>query len=190
MITKRELTGFRRQVTKNETENALAWLNDELPRNYYSKNGRRAIVELLDSTKSLLDLTNSMRRQHRGVRLSKDLSRLALWVNRRMEEYPSWPIVMWSPDGTLVFGEDFSVNGRSLESEAATAHCILGLAEANVLDRIRRCECNRWFAGRKNQKSCSAACRHKRYERTDAFKASRRQYMREYNRLKRSGKVK
>jgi hypothetical protein len=184
---KRELTN----LTQNETENVLMWLNNELPRNSYSQVGRRRIVDLLDATKRLLDLTNRAGRQGHGIkRWSKELIRCATWVNERIHQYPASPIVMWSPKGSLTFGEDFSVRPR-IEDEAATAHCILGLAEANVLARVCQCACGRWFFARsKNQRSCSATCRHRLYEQTDAFKTKRREYMRRYARLKRSGKVK
>jgi hypothetical protein len=187
MNTKRGLT----TLTKNEAENVLAWLNDELPRNSYPRAGRRRIVELIGTTKRLLDLTNEAGRQGLGIRRwPKELVRCAAWVNERILQYPACPIVMWSPQGTLTFGEDFSFRPR-FEDEAATAHCILGLARANVLDHVRQCACKRWFFARsKNQRSCSATCRHRLYERTDAFKAMRRLYMKQYSRLKRSGKVK
>jgi len=188
MKPKRELATL---ITQNEIENVLMWLNEELPPSRCSKIGRKRIIDLLSTTKRLLDFTNRAGRQGRGIRrFSKELIGCATWVNERIQQYPSCPIVMWSPQGSLTFGEDFSVRPR-IEDEAATAHCILGLAEANVLGRVLQCVCQRWFFARsKNQRSCSATCRHRLYEQTDAFKVRRRDYMKRYARLKRSGKVK
>jgi hypothetical protein len=41
-----------------------------------------------------------------------------------------------------------------------------------------------------DQTACTTRCRHRKYEQSEAFKAMRRKYMREYHALKKSGKVK
>jgi hypothetical protein len=89
------------------------------------------------------------------------------------------------------FGRDFGPMKRADQEEAAAAEAVMSLAEVNELVWLRRCLCGKWFfAVRKAQKSCSANCRHKLYEQTERFKAKRREYMKRYNRLQRSGKVK
>ena len=49
--------------------------------------------------------------------------------------------------------------------------------------RVRTCHCgNAFIASTRYQKSCSARCRHKLYEKSPEFKAKRRKYMRDYYR--------
>jgi len=75
--------------------------------------------------------------------------------------------------------------------EAATVMRILHLAERDDLDRVRDCNCGRFFlAGRIDQQHCSVACRVKAHQSSDEFKAKRRIAERERYKLKRSGKVK
>jgi len=68
---------------------------------------------------------------------------------------------------------------------------IIELQKTGHLELVRQCGCDTWFfANRADQRACSAGCRHKTYEQTDAFKVKRREYMRNYYALKQSGKVK
>ncbi len=57
--------------------------------------------------------------------------------------------------------------------------------------RLRRCRiCGKeFFAHRADRAYCSVACRRKRYEATDSFKAKRRDYMRERYRKLKNGNV-
>ena len=81
--------------------------------------------------------------------------------------------------------------GTVPDGESLAAHSIVRLHTAGLLDRIRQCVCERWFFARfRNQKSCSAVCRHTAYEKSDDFKRKRREYMRRYYLLKQSRKVK
>src|SRR5260370_37270332 len=103
MKLKRELT----TLTRNETENVLMWLNNELPRKNYSQVGRRRIVELLDATKRLLDLTNRAGRRGHGItRWTKELIRFSKPANQRTRQYPAPPIVNRSPKAPLTGGAD------------------------------------------------------------------------------------
>lgn len=66
------------------------------------------------------------------------------------------------------------------------------LIEQGVILRIRKCQqCSKWYFARfSHQEFCSGVCRAKRHAGTEAFKERRRKYMRDYYRLKQSGKVK
>jgi hypothetical protein len=75
--------------------------------------------------------------------------------------------------------------------EIVAVQLLLRLADRGALDSIKKCICGVWFiAERRNHQSCSDKCRHKRYEQGESAKQKRRQYMRNYYRLKISGKVK
>ena len=68
---------------------------------------------------------------------------------------------------------------------------ITALAQRRQLHMMRECACGMWFyATRSDQRACSAGCRHRTYEQTEAFKEKRRSYMRDYYALKQSGRVK
>ena len=171
--------------------NVLEWLNDELPREEYSKFGKARIASLVDA---LIHLCRESRKRYRNRSGDKELHHWAVKVNELIERYPSCKIVGWDPPyHRLSFGDDFStlkLRGAT-ESEAAVAHCAIDLAELDALEGLIRCRCGGWFFARqRNQQSCCAICRHKLYEQTDAFKAKRRAYMKEYNRLQASGRVK
>jgi hypothetical protein len=76
-------------------------------------------------------------------------------------------------------------------SEKYAVQLLLRLADQGALDSIKKCICGVWFiAERRNHQSCSDKCRHKRYEQGESAKEKRRKYMRNYYRLKISGKVK
>jgi hypothetical protein len=76
-------------------------------------------------------------------------------------------------------------------TEAAALLNLLRLAETKELPRVRKCHCGRWFLARKSdQEFCSTRCRQKAFSATGKFKQRRRAYMRNYYRLKKSGKVK
>lgn len=69
-----------------------------------------------------------------------------------------------------------------LLEETEVAQSLLTLAGEGwaILNLLRKCEgCGEWFfAARSNQKCCTPNCRHKKFEKTDGFKESRRLYMR------------
>jgi hypothetical protein len=179
-------------------ETVLHWLNGGWPENDYTEAGKKRINELIVYLHRLVNVTAEWRRlaplddgsKHFWKRKFKaELSHVTATVGRRIERYPSWPNIGWTPGIFLDLGETFGESNRRA-MEGGTAHCLISLACASRLDRLRQCACQSWFFGRtRNQKSCSAKCRHRIYERTDDFKRKRRQYMKRYNELQRSGRV-
>jgi hypothetical protein len=86
-------------------------------------------------------------------------------------------------------GEWYRSQGDDYEN--VLAHVILKVAKDGDLERIRKCSCNKWFFARiESQTFCSARCRRKLYESSQEYKEHRRKYMRQYYKLKTSGKVK
>jgi hypothetical protein len=201
MSTKRVL--YRRDTlyVGNWRENALGWLNGDLPKRYYSSPARRRIERLIDALQTLIQLRRSFKTIERGpsnggftrltIQMPADAANAIKLVEKLMRRYPSWPVLGWDAAGNLSFGRLSTQLNRAQEEEAEAALAVMSLAEVNELPWLRRCLCTKWFfARRKTQRSCSAKCRHKLYEQTEGFRVRRRKYMRRYYRLKRSGKVK
>jgi hypothetical protein len=121
----------------------------------------------------------------------KDLREALEEIDDILAEYPMRPTVEISGkygDGGLHFDH---ANGSSRPlGEQLAVWDITTLAQKKMLERVRECMCGEWFfARRKDKTACSAICRHKTYEQSERFKVQRRQYMRNYYKLKQSGKV-
>jgi hypothetical protein len=119
----------------------------------------------------------------------KKLSGLLVELDARLTDYGACPKAYIACDRTLFV--DYGLSGGRSHGESLAAHAVIHLAERHLLDRVGRCICGKYFfANFCHQRSCSAVCRHKNYEQTEHFKNARREYMRNYYRLKKSGKVK
>ena|SRR5215471_2434693 len=187
---------YRREIlyVENWRENVLLWLNNHLPRPCYTEAACRRIEQLVFALQNVCDVTVRWRGQRSGramLRIPPETATAIDTVVKLIRRYPEWPVLGWDSKGNISFGSDRGPLKRRDEEEAEAAFAVVKLAEVNELTWLRRCLCGTWFfARRKAQKSCSANCRHKLYERTEAFKAKRRRYMRQYYQLQRSGKVK
>jgi hypothetical protein len=113
-------------------------------------------------------------------------------VQEMLDRYPQWPMVeILGEDGSGGLDINYATGAGMPLGEQVAAWGIIELAKSRRLHLLRQCLCGAWFLAKKSDhKSHSPACRHKIYEQTDAFKAKRSVYMREYNALKSSGKVK
>ncbi len=185
----------------NWRENALGWLNLNLPKRYCSEPARRRIERLIDALQTLIQLRPSFKTIERHpsttgftrltIKMPREAADAIGIVEKLMRRYPSWPVLGWDGEGNLSFGRLSTQLKRAQEEEAEAALAVMSLAEVNELIWLRRCLCEKWFfASRKNQRSCSAKCRHRLYEQTEGFKSKRRKYMKRYYRLKQSGRVK
>ncbi len=69
---------------------------------------------------------------------------------------------------------------------------VLQLIEQGATLKIRKCkQCSSWFFARfPPQEFCKTSCRVKHFTGTEEFKKKRRDYMRDYYSLQKSGKVK
>jgi hypothetical protein len=94
-------------------------------------------------------------------------------------------------------------NGERVSRMLATDHLPTGLSsvqinlvvqliEQGAILKVRRCQqCSAWFFARfSHQEYCTTSCRIKHLVGTEKFKKERREYMRKYNKLKKSGYVK
>ena len=165
-------------------QNVLAWLNRKLPNRLCSRFARERIEALVEALKQLSRET----KKHGST---MEMNRWANKVNELMSRYSSRKMVWWDSEYRLDFGDDFGNVDVRKRLEANTAHSAFSLAEIGALDGLRSCACGKWFLARTgSHKSCSPVCRHKLYERTDAYKAMRREYMRNYYRVTRTANVK
>lgn len=201
MSTKRVLYKRDTLHVGNWRDNILAWLNEDLPKGYYSAPARRRIEQLIEALRTLIRLRSSFKTISAGpsrggfspvtIKMPREAHNSIMIVQRLMRRYPSWPTLGWDREGNLSFGRLSDRLRRSEEEEAEAAIAVMSLAEVNELRRLRRCLCGKWFfARREAQKSCSANCRHRLYEQTEKFRARRRRYMKQYYKLQHSGKVK
>lgn len=113
-------------------------------------------------------------------------------LNELLEHYRVIPQI--DPFGNRFFyraADSSSSPPRSENAEIAAVMCALQLAERDELDRVRNCNCGRYFvAGRVDQNHCSTACRVKAHQSSEEFKAKRRKADRERYRLHKHGAVK
>jgi hypothetical protein len=113
-------------------------------------------------------------------------------IDEMLFEYPARPTIeIRGKDGSGGFYVDFaSTHGRPLGEQKAV-FAITRVVNEQLILHVRKCNCDRWyFARRADQRSCSPKCRHRLYEQSPEAKERRKQYMRDYYRLKKSGKVK
>jgi hypothetical protein len=172
--------------------NLVSWLNAEevSGRGKNSKASRTRVLDFMDNVRDVLnaieaapswDLIN-----HPTPRLNRVMERL----NTRLDDYPSTSLFYINWGREWVFDEG-ALGGRHPPGESMAIHGAIELAKLHLLERVNRCECGRWFLAKfAHQHFCTARCRKKHHESSEAFKATRREYMRRYYRLKVSGKVK
>jgi hypothetical protein len=115
--------------------------------------------------------------------LSADWYRARDVINKRLSKCAGYPqlvtptadswILKWSGDR---------------DADAALSYEVARLAGSGLLQRVRKCPgCTKWFYARYlHQKFCTGDCKHRHYNVSDAGKAQRRKYMREY--MRRYGK--
>ncbi len=188
---RRELTS-RRCLAEPWSTNLVRWLNvDRKPG--FSKSvslSRQRILDLVETFRRTLTIVDSAPRDADLINFPpRKLSRLLNQLDERLARYSTSPTAYIELDGNLVV-ED-ALAGRGFAGESLAAHAIIEFVKRRLLNRVRRCICGKHFyANFLHQRFCSANCRHKSYEQTAGFKKRRREYMRNYYRLKRSGKVK
>jgi hypothetical protein len=177
----------------------VRWLNGDLSPNHSylgkatkaSRERVLALIKAINHADELLRVATDYERDY-WHDPPKAVAKALREIEDRLSLYPHQPDVeiLWQYGKhelgfTQFLGGDAPMGERSAVSE------LIHLGETSRLSLLRQCACQKWFfAKRADQKACTANCRHKAYEQTEAFKAKRREYMREYYRLKQSGKVK
>ena len=176
------------------------WLNGE-EHKYRGKNSRasrRRILDLIDcirETVATIEAEPLYKGEPRWDLIKRPFTRklvkLTNELNARIAEYPLLPTFSVSFERKDDWDFDDVICGNVPIGESLAAHGVMELARQRLFDRIRCCICGRWFFARfMHQRSCSGKCRHKNYEQSEEFKENRRKYMRNYYKLKTSGKVK
>jgi hypothetical protein len=195
----------KRQKSKGRANDLLCWLNQKwLPNQTHSTtygrnskaSGTRilALVEAIRRADNLLaSAAKQEPRRNFWTNPPKRVANAVSEIQRILDCYPIWPSVeIGVVDGTSGLHFDEIMNGGDWPSgEQIAIWEIVRLAQERKLSLLRKCGCELWFlAQRQDQQFCSAACRHRAYEQTEAYKAKRRDYMKQYYQLKNSGKVK
>ena len=177
----------------------VRWLNGDLSptRSYLSKAAEAsrdrvlALIKAINHADELLRTATDYERDY-WHNPPKAVARALREIEDRLSLYPHQPYaeILWQY-GKHELGFTQFLGGDAPSGERVAVSQLVHLAETKRLPLLRQCACEKWFfARREDQKACSPACRHKSYEQTEAFKAKRRAYMREYYALKKSGKVK
>jgi hypothetical protein len=176
-------------------------LADWLNRKTGTKSGSRVarIIQLLQKQRALQSLAGpgseaDRRRLVEIIKAAKEdysideLGRLCdrYWVSPRLKfDGQGWRIFYVSTDGNL------RTKDRVDREEIAAAVYVIHIGTmGDELDRIRKCFCKKfYYANRIDKDYCSTACRVYHHQSSTEFKAKRRQKLREYYELKKSGKV-
>jgi hypothetical protein len=191
----KDLAGAGRKPTNIST--LLSWMNGTSPRylGVPSKASRMRILALCklihEATALLSDAVERGPVRNFWENPPDTVQDALKKIESMLLNYPMWPGVEIKGefgDGGLHF-EYGTGHGRPT-GEQISAWVVFELARNQRLHLLRQCICGSWFlAKRKDQKACSGNCRHKAYEKTEAYRTMRRDYMRRYYALKKSGKV-
>jgi hypothetical protein len=174
-----------KRVVENQAKYLLAYMQGDASyraKHKVSQISQNRIRELLALMMKAAD------ENHRVFQATDELRTLAREISKRLAKYPS--ILEVKPDGEVKSHGVLRFSERITTREGLVARYIFHLAEEDLLYNIRDCMCGKLFyATRSDQKSCTSACRHKRYEQTEEFKQKRRDQARENYRLHKQGKV-
>jgi predicted nucleotidyltransferase len=173
-------------------DNLVRWLNNAQEKRL-GRNTRASRKRIIDLIGTLKDTWDAIKAASPDIDLMgfhpRKLTRLLSKLNKQLAEYQTSPFVYTECDRTIFV--DYEIAGHRCAGESLAAYAVIELEKLHLLDRLGKCICGKcFFASFRHQRFCTAACRHKNYERTEGFKNRRREYMRNYYRLKKSGKVK
>jgi len=132
----------------------------------------------------LIEIINAVNEDYSIDELGDLCSRY--WVSPRLQPTKEgWRLYYVCSDKKL------RTKGRVDPEEIAAAIYALQLGTmGDELDRIRRCFCGKFYrANRIDAQYCGTACRVRHHQSSPEFKAARRQKLREYYQLKKTGKV-
>ena len=147
------------------------------------------LLNQLSQTQQICNL--DARRSTNGFVPNKNRDSALAELNKRVSRYRISPVCTFSERYGLIVR--YRITGTSLTRlfEAQAASFVISLAVAGKTEKLRACDCGKWFVGRTHtQLFCSAKCRVRHFKSSEKWKAHHRDYMRDYYRLKMSGKVK
>ena len=171
----------------------IGWLSGQPCSTLHGKSSKASIKRILALLETLKQLLEEVSRLPGWARMEDRKPRVEVRtreLNERLALYAS------TPTFTLYDGRSWGIDDaldtfRIPIGESLAARSLVEIAYRQELDRVRTCLCGTWFyASRLDQRSCSPSCRKTKHQQTDSFKEKRRLYMRNYYRLKNSGKVK
>ena len=178
----------------NNSANLIAWLRGKPRSPLHGKPSKVSLRRIFDLRSKLSEVLREVGELPITTRMEDTLphlDKLIQELNEQLALYAS------TPTFTLYDGRSWGIDDaldtyqRIPVGESLAARALCEIAYQNQLERVRACTCGTWFfAIRGNQISCSPACRKSKHQQTEAFRAKRREYMREYYALKQSGKVK
>lgn len=185
------IRGYRllASTPENTPGQVISWLNSG--RKSPAKNRIARIIQLLQQQCALVSLseakTDAERQRH--LRLIRSVSGNPLELDDLLARYWVSPRVIFFPQGPRMLYATTEPSGKQRDkierNEIAAAMCVMHLAVRDELDRVRKCDCGKFFlAGRLDQVYCSTNCRVRFYQSSEKFKAKRRKYLRDLYQLK------
>jgi len=173
-------------------EGLVSWLNGTAGRRSTARVSR--IIELLQRERAIESLKSSRiaAEQLRAAKLITSVPESPLELNKLLLRYWVSPRLMFLEDGPqVVYFSTRKSRDRVEIGEIAAVMCVTYLGSRDELDRIRKCQCGKYFLARRlDQLYCQTKCRVRYHQSAADFKAKRRKYQREWYHLKKSGKVK
>jgi hypothetical protein len=179
MYYKKNIAGEGRAVAK--------WLND----NAGTRSGK-SVSQLVRSLKKLVPRLSFSAWWSENVTHQKSRSQNAAELtalNRELRKYQTFPMLLsYSSDVTMRRKGILESQGkfqwrwsRGAQPATPVVHSIVKLGEQGLITRLSECaKCKTWFYGVTNQIFCSSRCREKNFRGSQAWRVSRRLYMRRY----------
>ena len=185
----------RENPSKTRGFSLLLWLNARSGKGQPTKASRQRIVALILALKEAYALLASIEKDNPNVDYFDDMPQVLAaklrHVQTMLDDYPKWPMIELAyADTAPILNISDASGGKHPFGEQVAVWDLTALVQEGRLEFVRQCNCKKWFFARRlDQQNCSPGCRHRTYEQTESFKAKRREYMRNYYKLKQSGKV-
>jgi hypothetical protein len=206
--TMRQLDSVTLREARQIGKQFARWLN--------ATGGTRLVLQLLDleqqirhSAQQYLDYLFSLpedgpESDDTADEMGKHLDKMRSQFNDLISRFKIFPRLIdtesfeeWGFRWELVHAPRKELNPRAHRESKWTTDdldalfAIVRLAQSAYLSRMKQRHCGDWFFERTyTQEFCTAKCRQWAFSKTDEFRAHRREYMRRYYKLQRSGNVK
>lgn len=191
MKNTKEHTSKKQRIFRGEglAFGALNWLNSHSGR----RHDFRQLIEKIQEYEITFKPSPDSFMRHPKRETDRKLQRIEREVTAILRKYPLVrhfslePITPGEAPRAVMHEVAFGQEATS----ATVLMSIHWLTNLGLVNRLRQCQCKKWFFARfERQHACSASCRRRKYESTEKFLEERRKYAREYYRLKVSGIVK
>ena len=160
------------------------WLNGtmntgpELPDGYRNTpESRERLLALLNAVRDQLESFREHQLPYYPNEKDELLQTVFLEIAKLMRPYATVPLLLYHPK-TKRWGLGLQAADPGLrpEGEVMAAHGILELARSEALDRLRICDCDKWFfAKRKDGVACSDTCRKRIHDQKPEVKEKRQE---------------